>query len=114
MPQETQTAIPVANLKAAAAIPTNTLVGYDGNVCGSANMPVGATNMAYDSGEMMGLFGAGLKLIIVGATPLTAGCAVQSDANGNVIPYSSGPYVGVNMSGAVAAGGTALISMAIG
>jgi hypothetical protein len=80
----------------AASIPIYTLVAVDSNGNVAQATAGGAIDgvVQDDNGTASGLITQvgkyGISKAICGATPLSAGTYGQSDANGNVVPYTSG------------------------
>ena len=80
---------------------------YDGNFpvthCGDGASPLGVASADIPSGQLGTLLREGIVPVIAGAT-VTAGQSLQSDAQGRVVPRTTGRTVGL----AVANGTTGL------
>jgi hypothetical protein len=92
------------SLTATAAIKAQTLVDFTGATALAGGNTAGVARTSGNYGDLVPVDRLGSSVVLAGAA-IAAGSRVQSDANGNVIPWVTGKVaVGVAMEPAVNAG----------
>jgi hypothetical protein len=82
------------SIKAAASLPANRFVDFDGNLCSAAEAALGATEIGWNSGDTASLIVHGIA-IVEAADSFFAGDDVCCGADGKAVTQSaSNPVVG--------------------
>lgn len=80
-------------VRATAAVKGRTFAGFTGATCAAGAAAMGAFRTDAAVGEYITVEQIGTALVIAGAT-LTAGAAVESDANGHAVVHTTGVVIG--------------------
>jgi hypothetical protein len=98
---KTEQPVLITSITAAANIPKNLFVGFNGNLPSAGAVCFGVANADSSTGEQMPVTVIGIAIVTVAAT-IAVGDPVETDATGKAVPKTTGALAGYALDPGVA------------